>query len=115
MKEIIIINTSILDKGPWRGFENNFEENTWKGDPNVYCLADYEHHIAAAAYAAKQLSQQYKSEDEIWVKHKIKAQPIIQQAYYEAAEYLYPDEKLYSGIESPQPEFWAIRNNTKLS
>lgn len=106
MNTIIIIDLSILYKGPWEEFENNFEEG-WTDEPGVFTLANHEHHLAVSAYAAKQLSQQYKSEDEIWAKHKIKAKAIIQKAYNEAAAYLYPEDKLWEGTESGNPEFWA--------
>lgn len=111
MNTIIIIDTSILYKGPWKEFENNFEEG-WTGEPGVFTLANREHHIAVSAYAAKQLSNQYKSEGEIWAKHKAKAQSIIQEAYNNAAAYLYPEDKLWEGTESENPEFWAERDNS---
>lgn len=107
-KVIIIINLGILDKGPWKEFENNFEEG-WTGEPGVFCLANREHHLAVSAYAAKQLSQTYKSEDEIWAKHKKKGQMIIQKAYNEAAQELFPNEKLWEGTESDNREFFEER------
>lgn len=108
MNTIIIIDISILYKGPWKEFENNFEEG-WTDEPGVFTLANHEHHLAVSAYAAKQLSYKYKSEDEIWSKHKAKAQAIIQKAYNDAAAYLYPEDKLWEGTECNNPEFWAER------
>lgn len=89
---------SILNTREWSDFELLFEEG-WGGDPSVSCLANRQHHREVASEAARELSNEYKCQDEVPDEVAIKA-------YNKAAKKLYPEEKLWSGDNERNPDFW---------
>lgn len=94
-------------KSPWHEFENNFEEG-WGGEPDVYCLANHQHHLEVANLAAYELSKKYKDMDELFT--IVDGDHIAQEAYNEAAKKLYPNERLWDGTHEDDPEFWKEHN-----
>ena len=94
-------------KSPWEEFENQFEEG-WAGDPNTHCLANNRHHLEVANLAAWELSKKYDSYDELL--QLVDCDTIAQEAYDAAAKKLYPNEKLWDGTHSDDPEFWKEHN-----
>ena len=89
--------------GPWEEFENNFEEG-WGGNSDVFCLANHEHHLQVANLAAYNLSKIFDSQDDLYEMKDWVA--IAQKAYNKSAKELYPNEKLWSGDNEDNPEFW---------
>lgn len=87
----------------WMEFENNFEEG-WNDEPSVKCLANHAHHREVANLAAYNLSKKYASQDDLYQKKNW--QIIAQKAYDNAARQLYPKEKLWSGDNANNPDFW---------
>lgn len=88
----------ILNTPEWCDFDNIFEEG-WGGNPDCKCLANRKHHKEVAALAATNLSKIYPSMDDI-------SDALAQEYYDAAAKELYPNEKLWTGDNERNPDFW---------
>lgn len=97
-KKTLPVDTSILNSKEWSDFDNIFEEG-WANNPKIFSLANTKHHKKVAALAATNLSKKYTSMDAV-------DDSVAQKAYNRAAKKLYPKEKLWSGANSDNPDFW---------
>ena len=94
---------NFLSTPEWEEFENQFEEG-WVGNPEVKSLANRDHHLIVAEKAAQNLSLIFSSQSELFSLNDGEA--IAQKAYDAAAKELYPNEKLWTGDNYENPEFW---------
>ena len=107
-KPTFILIPNMLQDPDWMDFENNFEEG-WHDEPTVFTLAIQEHHREVANLAAYRLSLIFGTQDLLLEKKYW--EDVIQTAYNKAAEELYPNERLWSGDHSNDPDFWYAHCN----